>query len=129
MFPHEVFAFELRIDGYVVSRSKRICIFGPELIVPLEKRIEHWDTTQQGKYAAERVGQLREWTASDLVLEIGNRGGWIPFSFRRDLRRLGFSPKEVKELASKCSSVAVRCSYVIWVSRLNQDFKTFRMLA
>ena len=127
VFPHDVLVSELRIDGYILSRSKRICIFGPELTVPLEERIEHWHSTKQAKYAAERV-HLREWSASDLVLEVGSRG-WIPHSFRRDLRHLGFSPQEVKELASKCSSVAVRCSYVIWVNRFNQDFKTFRILA
>ena len=41
VFPHVVCPTPLRIDGFIISMSAKVCIAGPELTVPLEEWISH----------------------------------------------------------------------------------------
>ena len=105
-FPYDVCATPLRIDGYILSRSAKICIAGPELTAPMEENILKWNQTKTKKYAY-LVSDSKDWTIHTLILEVGSRG-WIPLSFKRSLRKLGFNSTEISQLANDCSLMSQR---------------------
>ena len=49
-FPYDVCATPLRIDSYIISRSTKICIAGPELTAPMEENIMKWNQIKKQKY-------------------------------------------------------------------------------
>ena len=53
VFPYDVCATPLRVDAYIISRSTKTCIAGPELTAPMEENIEHWHKVKQDKYRTE----------------------------------------------------------------------------
>ncbi len=115
----------LRCDGYILSRSKCICII-LELTVPMEEHIEHWHQVKSDKY-----GNLFKpgWTFYCFAIEIGCRG-FVPPRFSSITRRLGFSSSEFRQLRDNLQLVARKCSYVIWLNRFNKDFNsTIRITA
>ena len=65
------------------------------------------------------------WNIIRLVLEVGSRG-FIPPSFSSALQKLGFNSSEISALRKRCSLMAQRCSYVIFLNRSNPDFKPWR---
>ena len=91
-FPYDICATPLRIDSYIISRSTKICIAGPELTAPMEENIMKWNHIKKQKYK-DLESDSKDWEIHTLVLEVGSRG-WIPPSFRHSLRKLGFNPKE-----------------------------------
>jgi hypothetical protein len=40
VFPYDVCATPLRVDAYIIGRSTKTCIVGPELTAPMEENIE-----------------------------------------------------------------------------------------
>ena len=49
VFPHDVCATTLKIDGYVLSRKAKVC-FGIELTCPMEENIDKWHAAKLAKY-------------------------------------------------------------------------------
>ena len=85
----------LRIDMYILSRAKRICVAGPELTVPFEENLlkRHHDKLE--KYQADFTRVEPGWSLELMVLEVWEAGamshrhspnasrGWVsrPLSF------------------------------------------------
>ena len=83
-FPAVVNITSLICDGYIISKSQRICII-LELTVPMEENIEYWHHFKLGKY-----GELQSqgWTLHHFSIEVGCRG-FVPRRFSGICRKLG----------------------------------------
>ena len=127
VFPADICPMEKRIDGYIVSRSKRICVLGPEMTSPMDDNVEKLHTVKKAKYRRQ-VDSVKDWTFFDLDIEVGALG-WIPPSSHALLRELGFSSKELTVLKRDLRYIARKCSYVIFVNRFNHDFHPWRLTA
>lgn len=125
VFPHVVCMTPLRIDGYILSMSAKVCIAGPELTVPMEEWIHHSHSRKMSKYQELLENKSEGWEVVRLVTEVGSRG-FIPPSFVSVLKKIGFTSKEVSTLRSRCSLMSQRCSYVIWLNRSNANFRPWR---
>jgi hypothetical protein len=123
VFPHDVCETSYRVDGYVVSRSTRVCIVGPELTCPTEERIAHWRLEKTAR--CERY-ESKTFRLTPLTLEVGCRG-FIPPTFDAGIRQLAFTPAEIRDLRDQCSLMSRRCSFIIWLNRDNRDFKPWRL--
>ena len=106
VFPHDVCLTPLRIDGYILSRTAKICI-GIELT-----------------FAA----NLNGWKFHAIIVEVGARG-WIPPSVPNALRKLGIPSYRVSSLLKNLTLLALKSSYVIWLNRFNKDFQPWRLPA
>jgi len=124
LFPHEICATPLKIDGCIISREKRICI-GLELTVPMEENIPKWHRLKASKYEDLQLeARQNGWKLSTLVIEVGSRG-WIPSSAISIFHSLGLPSS--KELCNRLSHAALKSSYIIWLNRFNKDFKPWRL--
>ena len=124
-FPCDIVITKRRIDGYVLSRQKKICILGPEVTAPMDDNVYKWHKVKTEKYrldTTEAVG----WTFHDCSLEVGALG-WIPPSNRPILKSLGFTSPEIKLISDDMTLIARRCSYVIYLNRFNKDFEPYRI--
>jgi len=80
-FPSEVCATPLRMDGFILSRTRRICV-GIELTVPMEHNIANWHQTKLQKYETrldwKQNGTRGSFTAAwwKLGLEVGFHLAW-----------------------------------------------------
>jgi hypothetical protein len=126
IFPHEVCLTTSRIDAFILSRSKRICIAGPELTVPMEENALQRHLDKEKRYEHLLSDKADEWTVHRLVLEVGCRGV-VASSFFAALRKLGFRPSELRVLRDNCAYIARRCSYVIWLYRNSRTFSPSRL--
>ena len=125
LFPPEVCATPLKMDGYVMSRKHRICV-GIELTVPMEHNIAKWHQSKLLKYENElRIeAERNNWTFHSCVVEVGARG-WIPPSLISSLNKLGLP--SVKNLSNDLSLLAMKSSYLIWLNRFNREFCPWRL--
>ena len=89
MFPQEICATPLKVDGFIISKSRRLCIL-VELTAPMEHNIQKWHQSKLKKYESELCleAERNGWKLHCLVLEVGARG-WIPPSVISGLRLLG----------------------------------------
>ena len=101
VFPHVVCSTPLRIDGYILSLSSQICIAGPELTVPMEEWIHHWNKVKNDKYQELVDNKSAGWQIFRFTLEVGSRG-FIPPSFSMVLKKIGFTSSEISNLRKKC---------------------------
>jgi hypothetical protein len=134
--PGSVFTFPgvaaftaLKPDIVVISNTAKFCICGPELTAPMEENVKKWRKEKSAKYSDELTANAApDWKFSVCTVEVGARG-WVPNSFRNDLRRIfGFSKSDLTNLENTCSLVARKCSYLIWINRFNKDFAPFPLL-
>ena len=125
VFPADICPTAKRIDGYIVSRSQKICVLGPEMTSPMDDNVEKWHQIKKDKYR-QQVESVTDWTFFDLDVEVGALG-WIPPSTHSQLRQLGFSTKELTTLKRDLRYLARKCSYVIFVNRFNRDFHPWRL--
>ena len=125
-FPHDICETSKRIDGYIVSREKKICVRGPEMTAPMDDNVDKWHKIKTNKYndAITQEG----WTFENLIVEVGALG-WIPPSTHAQLKHLGFSTSEISKLKENLRYVARKCSYIIYVNRFNKDFHPWRIKA
>ena len=126
-FPHEVCLTPLRIDGYIISRTARVCI-GLELTSPMEENIGFWHKSKLQKYEEEirLAAKQNGWTFHVLILEIGARG-WIPPSVPNSLRKLGIPSNRITSLCNQLTLLALKSSYVIYLNRFNKEFQPWRL--
>jgi len=89
IFPQDVCATPLKMDGFVISRKHRVCV-GIELTVPMEHNISDWHQSKLKKYENELrlEAERNKWTFYSCVLEVGARC-WIPPSLVSSLNKLG----------------------------------------
>jgi hypothetical protein len=111
---------------YILSRDKRICIAGPELTVPFEENLLKRHHDKFDKYQTDFTRVEPGWSVELMVLEVGSRGYVAP-SFTKCLKRLGFSPTELRALRDAVSMMARRCSYIIWRHRFNKNWMPLRL--
>lgn len=125
MFPQDICATPLKMDGHLISRKQRIVVV-LELTVPMEHNIQTWHQSKLKKYEGElRLEAERNgWKLYCLALEVGARG-WIPSSGISLLKSLGISA--IGGVCKRLSLLAVKSSYIIWLNRFNHDFHPFRL--
>ena len=124
-FPQDVDATDIRCDGFIISRSKRILII-VELTVPMEDNIEHWHAVKTEKHV-KALSHLRDWKIFYVILEVGCRG-WTPPRFPGLLRKLGFRGTEPRIISDNVQLLARKCSYVIWLNRFHKEFQHGRIV-
>ena len=95
----------LKIDGYIISESARIC-----LTCPMEENLVKWHSSKQRKYEelASEAAQ-KGWRFEKLIVEVGARG-FVPSYVRKTLTRLDI---KAKALTNKLALLAQKCSYVM----------------
>lgn len=124
-FPCDVLITKRRIDGYILSREKKICILGPEITSPMDDNVLKWHAEKTKKYR-ENIDEAQDWTFHDCSLEVGALG-WIPPSNRKILKSLGFTNAETQSISEDMTLIARKCSYVIFLNRFTKDFQPFRI--
>ena len=124
LFPPEVEVTDVRCDGHIISRSKKICMI-LELSVPTEDNIDYWHSVKREKYEKE-FSAVTGWKLLFTILEVGCRG-WIPPRFFSAMHQLGFSNREARTLHDGAQLIARKCSYMIWLNRFNKDFPSMRI--
>ena len=124
VFPYVVCQTSTKIDGYIISHEKKVCI-GLELTCPMEENIVQWHSVKQDKYEEiTREAAKNGWRFEKLVIEVGARG-FIPQHVFTSFKKLDLRPKA---LINRLTLLAQKCSYVIWLNRFNQDFQTWRLV-
>jgi len=105
VFPHVVALTTLKIDGYIISESARICIV-LELTCPMEENLVKQHSFKQRKYEelASEAAQ-NGWRFEKLIVEVGARG-FVPSHVCKALTRLDI---KAKALINKLPSVETRC--------------------
>jgi hypothetical protein len=125
--PVDVGAVNNRIDAFLLSRQARLLIAGPELTVPMEENVDKQHARKMARYgdlASSLSAGFR--LHSLLCLEMGCRG-LDPPSFSDVLRKLAFTPAEVRQTRDHCAYIARYCSYLIWLNRSKRDFVSPRI--
>ena len=81
VFPHAICPTPLKVDGYLASFSKRICI-AMEFTAPMEENIDKWRNIKQQKYEElQREASKNNWLLKAIFIEIGARGWFRGPSF------------------------------------------------
>ena len=115
----EICATNERSDIISWSPSTRRVIL-IELTCPAEEGIVAARIRKEARYMRELVPLVKEakppWSCELVTIEAGARGG-VPFSFKKTLRRLGFSSRRAGQMCRAVSEVCARTSYTIWLSR------------
>ena len=97
-FPQDKCQTKKEVDAFVMSQSRKICLVGPKLTVPIDERIAFLNK-KIGKYEFKKIanhGAPRTgWKLKCIAAEVGCRG-YIPPSFRKALQHFGFTSKELK---------------------------------
>ena len=60
LFPQEICATPLKIDGFIISKSRRLCIL-VELTAPMEHNIQKWHQSKLKKYESELEAERNGW--------------------------------------------------------------------
>ena len=77
-FPQDICQTKKQVDAFVISQSKKICLIGPELTVPIEERIAFWNEKKTGKHGKMIADHgAPGWKLKCIVAEVGCRG-YIP---------------------------------------------------
>ena len=124
VFPHDICPTPTKIDGYIISRKRRICI-GIELTCPMEENLEKWHVIKKEKYDNEisKEAAKNGWRFDKRILEVGARG-FVPKHVSKACNQLELPAKQT---TNKLSLVAQKCSYVLWINRFNKDFQPWRI--
>jgi hypothetical protein len=119
----------MRPDIIIYSKSMKIIIWG-ELTVPLEeninaaairKRIRYSVSTKEKVSLADQC-RRNDWTVYDFTFEVGSMG-FVGYSTRRFLSKLGFKSSHLKWLLTRISRIAMRSSYLIWCCRKERTWE------
>ena len=118
IFPAFIALTQLRPDLVIFSTSRQTVII-IELTCPCEENMESWHHKKVEKYnqlcnAVKQNG----WKVHFFAVEIG-ACGYCAESLRICFRQLGFNNKHTKAAVKELSSVAMQCSFSIWLSRGN----------
>ena len=104
-----------------IVQSERVIII--ELTVPAEENIANAHHRKTVKYEALVASCLsRGWKTTFIAIEVGCKG-FVGFSTVKCCKMLGMSKHSISQLVKLLSKVALRCSYLIYLSRKNRDWK------
>ena len=123
-----------RPDIIIYSKSKRIIIWG-ELTVPRKENINAAAIRKRNRYSVSTKKKLslkdkckrNKWEVHDFTFEVGLMG-WVGYSTRRFLSKLGFKSSHLKWLLSRISRTAMRSSYLIWCCRKERTWEPPEMV-
>ena len=112
----------------------KIIIWG-ELTVPLEENISPAAIRKRNRYSVSTKAKLsladqcrrNFWTVHDFTFEVGLLG-WIGYSTRRFLSKLGFKSSHLKWLLKRISKTTMRSSYLIWCCRKERTWEPPEMI-
>lgn len=123
IIPPDVAVTQLRPDIVLLSRMTKAVIV-IELTCPCEENMEKWHDTKTDKYSLLlRTIQINGWAVHFFAVEVGARG-YCSDSVRTCLRRLGFPPKSIRCILKLLGSIAMKCSFHIWLARDSKPWET-----
>ena len=94
-----------------------------ELTVPAEENIAKAHYRKTVKYEALIASCLSQgWKTTFIAIEVGCKG-FVGFSTVKCCKMLGMSKRSISQLVKLLSKVALRCSYLIYLSRKNREWK------
>ena len=106
----------LRPDILLYSTKTRTVVI-VELTCPCEENMETWHTKKFDKYASLCADiKLNRWSVHLFAIEVGARG-YCSETVRNCFRRLGLNNKVSRSTIKSISSIAMRCSFEIWMAR------------
>src|SRR5690606_30157655 len=77
VFPRYICASPLKVDGFIVSNSSKVCII-PEPTSPMEDNLDNVEYSEEGEVlGAGDGGQKNGWMIRSVFIEVGARG-WVP---------------------------------------------------
>ena len=80
-FPQDICQAKKQSDGFVISQSRKMCLVGTELTVPIVEKIVFWNEKKVGNYDKMIADHgAIGWKLKCTVAEVGCRG-YIPPSF------------------------------------------------
>ena len=122
VFPAIICATDNRPDVVIWSKeSKRVIMI--ELTVPAEENIANAHHRKTVKYEALIASCLSQgWKTTFIAIEVGCKG-FVGFSTVKCCKMLGMSKHSISRLVKLLSKVALRCSYLIYLSRKNREWK------
>jgi hypothetical protein len=120
-----------RPDVIIYSKASKIVIWG-ELTVPLEENIEAAANRKSNKYSKSDAKsndlsladecKRNGWTVHDFTFEVGSLG-FVAYSTRQFLCKLGFRGSQLKWLLKRISKMTMRSSYLIWCCRKEKSWE------
>ena len=122
VFPTYICATDERPDIVIWSKSsKRVIML--ELTVPAEENVADAHNRKTIKYDALVSSCLAQgWHPVLLPFEIGCKG-FVGFSLISCCKKLGMLKREITRISKLLSKVALRCSYLLYLSRNDRDWK------
>ena len=100
----------------IYSKSIRSVVM-IELTSPCEENMEQRHKEKTLKYSSLcTAATLNKWCVHFFAVEVGARG-YCASSMQTSLRCLGVSKKSTRSALKELSSISLRCSFVIWMSR------------
>jgi hypothetical protein len=126
IFPTHICATDQRPDMVLWSESTRQIII-VELTIPAEEGMADAHNRKLSRYESLVATCFSQgWSPVLLPIEIGCKG-FVGFSFIKCCKKLGFAKHSISHISKLLSKVALRCSYLIYLSRNNQNWKPFNL--
>ena len=118
-FPPHIATTRFRPDGIFWSDKLKTVVW-IELTSPFEENMEKWHFEKHNKYNKVAI-QARDsgWTVHPLCVEVGARG-YVNHKWRHMCKTLDMTNRESKQLQTRVSQTARRCSYFLYLSRKNE---------
>ena len=127
LFPPEVATTTLRPDGVLYSLSTKTVIL-LDLTVPLEDRVHAAHDRKKSKYIPLASNCEENGFRFHLIpIEVGCLG-YCPHSLLQSLKTLGLPRSTACHIRTECSSVALRCSYLLYLRREICEWNTQQVL-
>ena len=121
VIPSSLAISSLRPDILIFSPSSRKVII-IELTCPCEENMGDWHEEKSQKYYPLCTSiRSNGWSVYFFAIEVGARG-FCAESVRSCLRRLGFANKLCNKSLKSLSSVSLKCSFEIWLSRNSKSW-------
>jgi hypothetical protein len=121
VFPPEICPTSSRPDIIIWSvAAKRVVLI--ELTCPAEEGMLAAEVRKTARYSGlmEQI-RLAGWTPHLFTVEVGARG-FVGRSMIRCLKKLGLSPRTIRQAHKGLSEVAARCTYAIYLARETNDW-------
>ena len=120
--PPEICSTDQRPDIVIWSQSSKTVYF-IELTCPSEENIEAAQVYKSARYIELcSLASNNGWSSKTFPIESGARG-FVARSMNSCCRNLGFIPKSASSLRKSISGIVARCSYHIWLNRLNKHWR------
>src|SRR6185503_12646088 len=126
MFPEVICATDFRPDIVIWSQSTKTVIIG-EQTIPAEENVADAHNRKATKYESLIASCISQGSRTTLFpFEIGCKG-FVGFSVYKFCKKLGFLKRAIRDISKTRSKAALRCSYLIYLSRNNQNWKPLNL--